>query len=305
MRVVAAPGQLIDVGGHRLHLYCQGAGNPSVDVQRGARRILPQLDLRSAGNSRIRPRLCGRSRGIRVERRRARGRGRRARIVDELRTLARGRHRPAAVHPGRALVRRFDGFACSSTDTPQVWRVSSLLDPAYPEDWTSHPLRLSVTLVRRGARSSAATPASRPASALTGPGRRASLVPAPPAPRVVTAFIASRGALRRVDEEVMAPAAKLARPIYVKSSQRFWTNPKFFDALGSPNRCHQRKRGGGAGRSRTSATCRWSWSPARRTRTEGQLSRQGPACRAIDSRPPRRRRAERPLDPARSARTSS
>jgi pimeloyl-ACP methyl ester carboxylesterase len=33
---VAMPGQLIDVGGHRLHLYCTGSGGPTVVLQPGA-----------------------------------------------------------------------------------------------------------------------------------------------------------------------------------------------------------------------------------------------------------------------------
>ncbi len=34
-RVYAAPGQLIDVGGHRLHLICSGSGNPTVILESG------------------------------------------------------------------------------------------------------------------------------------------------------------------------------------------------------------------------------------------------------------------------------
>src|SRR2546430_2829128 len=32
----AMPGQLIDVGGHRLYLHCTGSGSPSVVLQSGA-----------------------------------------------------------------------------------------------------------------------------------------------------------------------------------------------------------------------------------------------------------------------------
>src|SRR5215210_1083633 len=34
-RAYAPPGQLIDVGGHRLHLYCTGSGNPTVLLEPG------------------------------------------------------------------------------------------------------------------------------------------------------------------------------------------------------------------------------------------------------------------------------
>src|SRR5215204_7830874 len=30
------PGQLVDVGGHRLHLYCTGSGSPTVVLEPGA-----------------------------------------------------------------------------------------------------------------------------------------------------------------------------------------------------------------------------------------------------------------------------
>ena len=37
------PGQLIDVGGHRLHLYCTGSGSPTVVLEPGRRRVLLRL----------------------------------------------------------------------------------------------------------------------------------------------------------------------------------------------------------------------------------------------------------------------
>ena len=34
-RAYPAPGELIDVGGHRLHLYCVGTGSPTVVIDAG------------------------------------------------------------------------------------------------------------------------------------------------------------------------------------------------------------------------------------------------------------------------------
>ena len=37
------PGQLVDVGGHRLHLHCTGSGSPTVVLEPGRRRVLRLL----------------------------------------------------------------------------------------------------------------------------------------------------------------------------------------------------------------------------------------------------------------------
>jgi pimeloyl-ACP methyl ester carboxylesterase len=34
-RTYPMPGQLVDVGGHRLHLYCTGSGSPTVVLEPG------------------------------------------------------------------------------------------------------------------------------------------------------------------------------------------------------------------------------------------------------------------------------
>ena len=104
-----------------------------------------------------------------------------------------------------------------------------LLDPAYPEDWVS-PSAAHAALVRRGvqlcryARHAARLRITHVVAALAQAGALGSAR--------LAAFIASRGALQRVDEEVMAPAAKL--PSDVRAiAQRFWREAKFFEALGS------------------------------------------------------------------------
>jgi pimeloyl-ACP methyl ester carboxylesterase len=104
-----------------------------------------------------------------------------------------------------------------------------LLDPAYPDDWTPPSPALG-SLVRRGARLcryARVAARLRVTSLVAGLARAGASRSAR-----VTAFFASRGALRRVDEEIMAPAAKLP-PDVRAIAQRFWTQPKFFDALGS------------------------------------------------------------------------
>jgi hypothetical protein len=43
------PGQLIDVGGHRLHLSCAGAGTPTVVLEPGAGGMSSILGVDRAG----------------------------------------------------------------------------------------------------------------------------------------------------------------------------------------------------------------------------------------------------------------
>lgn len=42
------PGRLVDVGGHRLHIWCTGAGHPSVVIETGLRWVDRRLGLRPA-----------------------------------------------------------------------------------------------------------------------------------------------------------------------------------------------------------------------------------------------------------------
>lgn len=46
------PGQLIDVGGHRLHLYCTGSGSPTVVMEAGGGEMAADLERVSTGVSR-------------------------------------------------------------------------------------------------------------------------------------------------------------------------------------------------------------------------------------------------------------
>ena len=44
-----APGQLIDVGGHRLHLNCTGSGSPTVVLEPGLGEASSAMSLDRAG----------------------------------------------------------------------------------------------------------------------------------------------------------------------------------------------------------------------------------------------------------------
>ncbi len=227
MRLPPAPGGLIDVGGHRLHLHCQGVDGPPVvfDAALGASSlswtyVLPEVaafaracafDRAGFGWSDAGPlpRTTGR-------------------IVEELRALLAS----AAVPPPYILVgHSFGGLTARLflQRFPQDVAGLVLLDPAYPEDWVS-PSAAHAALVRRGvqlcryARHAARLRITHVVAALAQAGALGSAR--------LAAFIASRGALQRVDEVVMAPAAKL--PSDVRAiAQRFWREAKFFEALGS------------------------------------------------------------------------
>jgi len=227
MRLPPAPGGLIDIGGHRLHLHCQGVDGPPVvfDAALGASSlswtyVLPEVaafaracafDRAGFGWSDAGPlpRTTGR-------------------IVEELRALLAS----AAVPPPYILVgHSFGGLTARLflQRFPQDVAGLVLLDPAYPEDWVS-PSAAHAALVRRGvqlcryARHAARLRITHVVAALAQAGALGSAR--------LAAFIASRGALQRVDEEVMAPAAKL--PSDVRAiAQRFWREAKFFEALGS------------------------------------------------------------------------
>jgi pimeloyl-ACP methyl ester carboxylesterase len=227
MRFEPPPGQLVDVGGYRLHLHCQGtSGLPVVfDAALGAS---------SLSWTYVVPEVAAFARACTFDRA---GFGwsdagplprTTARIVEELRAVLAA----TAVAPPYILVgHSFGGLTarlflhCYPRDVAGL----VLLDPAYPEDWVS-PSTAHALLLRRGARlcryahTAARLRITNLVAALAHGGALHSAR--------LAAFVASRGALQRVDEEVMAPAAKLP-PDVRATAQRFWTEPKFFEALGS------------------------------------------------------------------------
>ena len=111
------PGQLIDVGGHRLHLNCTGSGSPTVVLEPGAGAMSSNLGLDHAGGGPRHPGLRLRPRRPRLERARRQPAGRRA-----------DRHRPA--HP--AAPRRTSPDPTCWPVTPSAASTCSPSPPATP-----------------------------------------------------------------------------------------------------------------------------------------------------------------------------
>lgn len=150
------------------------------------------------------------------------------RIADELFALL----TRAGVAPPYVLVgHSFGGLTIRAFSSRHRALVAGLVfvDPAHPEDWldpsASERARIAKggRLCRKGAIAARLGVASFvsalvSAGALTAARRVARLV--------------SRGDLRREDEAVLAPVAKLA-PELRPMVKWMWTQPRFFDALGS------------------------------------------------------------------------
>jgi pimeloyl-ACP methyl ester carboxylesterase len=150
------------------------------------------------------------------------------RVASELRVLL----DRAAVPPPYLLVgHSFGGLvmrifaAAHRADTAAL----VLVDPAHPEDWVTPAPKEQVRidrgarLCRQGARA-ARLGLARMVSSLVGLG---ALGAARGLARAV-----SRGGFSREDEGILAPMWKLP-PEARRSLKRLWTQPKFFDALGS------------------------------------------------------------------------
>ena len=150
------------------------------------------------------------------------------RIADELHMLLHA----AGVHPPYVLVgHSFGGLVARLLTGRHRSEVAALVlvEPAIPEEW-SQPSPEKHALINRGARlcgfgaGAARLGVARIVAALVRSGALA------PARALVKAV--SRGGLRREDEEILAPIWKLppeARAVL----GRMWTQPKFFEALGS------------------------------------------------------------------------
>ena len=150
------------------------------------------------------------------------------RIADELYDLLRG----AAVAPPHVLVgHSFGGLVMRLFAVRHREDVAGLvlIEPAIPEEWAT-PADEQRLLIARGARlcrygaAAARSGLARMVSTLVSAG---ALGPA----RALVALV-SRGTLRREDEGILAPIWKLppeARGVL----KHAWTQPKFFEALGS------------------------------------------------------------------------
>jgi len=212
---------------HRLHLRCEGDGTPAVIfdaalggsslswslVQPGVARVTRACAYDRAGfgwsDAGPLPRTAGR-------------------IADELRMLL----REAGVQPPYILVgHSFGGLVMRLFAARHREEVAGLvlIEPAIPEEWAT-PGEPQQVLIARGTRLceygavAAKRGLARAVAALVSLG---ALGPARAMVRMI-----SRGGLRRQDEGILAPIWKLppeARGVLKQA----WTQPKFFEALGS------------------------------------------------------------------------
>ena len=221
------PGRLIDVGGFRLHLHCSGSGRPAVVmdsalagssiswslIQPDVSRLTCACSYDRAGfgwsDAGPMPRTAGR-------------------VADELRVLLdHGGVAPPFVLVGHSfggLVMRIFAARYRSDVSGLV-----LVDPAHPEDWVTPAPKEQIKIDRgiklcRSGATAARFGAARLVSGLVtfglfGVARG-------------LATVVSRGGLSREDEGVLAPYWKLP-PETRRPLRQFWTQEKFFAALGS------------------------------------------------------------------------
>jgi pimeloyl-ACP methyl ester carboxylesterase len=223
------PGRFVDAGGFRLHLHAMGEGTPVVVfdaalagssiswtfVQPGVARFARACAYDRAGfgwsEAGPMPRTA-------------------ARIAGELRELL---ERAGEPPPYLLVGHSFGGFvmrlfaARYREDTAGL----VLVDPAHPEDWV-RPAPKEQVRIDRGARLcrqgsiAARLGVAHLVSALVGAGALG------PARALVT--LVSRGDLRAdADQDwLLSPMWKLP-PAAQRTLRRFWTQPRFYDALGS------------------------------------------------------------------------
>ena len=221
------PGRLVDIGTHRLHLHCAGDGAPTVvfDAALGASSLSWSLVQPSVARV---TRACaydragfGWSEGGLMPRTAGR-------IADELHQLL-----EIAAVPGPYILvgHSYGGLVMRVFAARHAAAVAGLvlIEPAIPEEWVT-PSPEQHALIRRGVRlcrygaGAAGSGVARAVSLLVNLG-------ALPAARALVAF-ASRGALGREEEGILAPMWKLP-PEARRVLGRMWTRPQFFEALGS------------------------------------------------------------------------
>jgi len=224
---IPPPGRLVSVGTHRLHIRCDGAGGPPVIfdaalggsslswslVQPAVARLTHACSYDRGGfgwsDAGPLPRTAGR-------------------IADELHQLLRG----AAVPPPYVLVgHSYGGLVMRLYASRHANDVAGLvlIEPAVPEEW-SNPSDEQRALIARGVRLCryGATAARRGLARLVSMLVRFGALGAA---RLLVSLV-SRGGLQRADEGILAPIWKL--PPEVRGVLReMWTQPKFFEALGS------------------------------------------------------------------------
>jgi pimeloyl-ACP methyl ester carboxylesterase len=221
------PGELVDIGSHRLHIRCAGQGLPAVIfdaalggsslswslVQPAIARITRACSYDRAGfgwsDAGPLPRTAGR-------------------IADELHELL----RVDAVPPPYILVgHSFGGLVMRLFTSRHPNEVAGLvlIEPAIPEQWVD-PTEEQRALIARGVRLCryGAAAARRGFAQLVSVLVRAGALGLA---RFVVSMV-SHGGLRREDEGILAPVWKLP-PESRSVLREMWTRPQFFDALRS------------------------------------------------------------------------
>jgi pimeloyl-ACP methyl ester carboxylesterase len=221
------PGRLVSVGHHRLHIRCDGEGGPPVifDAALGGSSLSWSL---------VQPAIARLTRTCSYDRAgfgwseagplpRTAGR-----IADELHDLLRA----AALAPPYVLVGHSYGGLVTrlyASRHPNDVAGLVLIEPAIVEEWTT-PTEEQLALIARGVRLCryGAAAARRGLAQLVSVLVRFGALRAA---RLLVGLV-SRGGLRREDEGILAPIWKL--PPEVRGVLReMWTQPKFFEALGS------------------------------------------------------------------------
>ena len=225
--VIRASGTLVHIGTHRLHIQCDGKGTPSVifdaalggsslswsHVQPAIARITRACSYDRAGmgwsDAGPLPRTAGR-------------------LADELHLLVHA----ASVPPPYLLVgHSYGGLVARLYAARHANEVAGLvlIEPAIPEDWVT-PTAEQRALIRRGVRlcRHGATAARYGLAQVVSTLLRVGAL----APARLLASLVSLGGLRREDEGILAPIWKLP-PEARRALRHTWTQPKFFEALGS------------------------------------------------------------------------
>jgi pimeloyl-ACP methyl ester carboxylesterase len=227
MRLVSPPGRLIDVGGFALHLHCSGEGSPTVVldaalggssvswswVQPEIAKLTRTCSYDRAGFGWSDPGLLPRTAG---------------RMADELHTLLSA----GGIDPPFVLVgHSFGGLVLQVFAARHRREVAGvvLVDPAHAEDWIAPAPKEQIKIDRgiRLCRSGAMAARFGIARLVAALGSAGVLGIA----RGI-ATIVSRGGLSREDEGILAPVWKLPADAR-KPLRQFWTQQKFFTALGS------------------------------------------------------------------------
>ena len=226
MRLPPPPGQLIDVGGHRLHIHCAGTGPVVVFESALGASSLTWRDVQAL--------VSGFARACAYDRAgfgwsdagplpRTAGR-----IATELRALILA----ADVRAPYVLVgHSFGGLVARlyASRHPADLAGLVLLDPPILEYWR-HPSEERQALLDRGAalcRHGERAARLRATDLLVACVRLGAVNVARACGRLISA-----GTFRRSDEGVLVPAGKLA-PDVLDIAVRSWTHGKFFEALGS------------------------------------------------------------------------